>query len=62
MLPNTYYVKRAEVLLETGICRDLFYKMCKAGTLTPVVLPGCKYSRFRRSEIVKVFNLKETRT
>ena len=59
MLPDTYYVKRGDIMRETGVSTWTIQKWIRTGTITPVVLPGCKYGRFRRSEIVKALKLKE---
>jgi hypothetical protein len=59
MLPSSYYVKPGDVLAVTGVSRRILRTVEEAGLLERVVLPGCRYGRYRRSDVMKVFALNE---
>lgn len=61
MLPSSYYVKPGDVLAVTGVSRRCLRTCEEAGLLQRVVLPGCRYGRYRRSDVIRVFALNETK-
>ena len=58
MLPETEFVKMAD-LLELGFSKETVMKVITVGALPRRVLPGCRYSHFLRTDVVRVFGIKE---
>jgi hypothetical protein len=54
MKEKAFYVSPARFLKEAGISRRALKAMEQAGTIHPVVLPGCTYARYRRSDLEKI--------
>ena len=61
MLPETEFVKQRDVL-EMGVSKHSLRKVLESGALKRRILPGCVYGHFLRSEVVRVFGMKEGKT
>lgn len=60
-MPQTYYVTQKEILSAgIGITRHDLRKATNSGCLKRVTLPGGKYGKYVRDEVMKVFAIKES--
>jgi predicted site-specific integrase-resolvase len=60
-LPNKIFLRRSEILACPEISKKALRKAIDAGVIKRVVFPGGKYAKFRRDEVVRVFQLHEQR-
>jgi len=54
-LPKTVFVRRADVCAVYGMSQQALYKAVKAGVIHRVKLPGNKYGKYLRKEVLRVF-------
>jgi len=55
VLPERVFVTRGEIVRGLGVSKDDVEKAVRAGALERRVLPGCKYGKYVRDEVIRVF-------